>query len=250
MRLFWGADPDIWQYVGIAVLLLGRFNPLRAILTASAYAACAHLLCSAFSSYAIHFTLDEPFIAAALVSAVLFFVLPERFITAVYTAARSFSPDAANNEAAYAQHTRAQWVGSLSALAQKLPEVHMPQQPEDESPEDIMTRMCDGCDRMPLCWHENAAATRAAMGQYFLQGDPSARMEDCPRRDAWPVLALENERTQQQRMQQYAFAQREREATRTHLTAIAQAMARITREGGRCDTDDDRLRRRWNGRPN
>ena len=39
-----------------------------------------------------------------------------------------------------------------------------------------------------------------------------------------------------------AYAQREREATRTHLTAIAQAMTRIGREGSLCDQDDELLR--------
>ena len=386
LRLFWGADPDIWQYIGLAVLLLGRFYPPRAIWIASVYTACAlslrlfslifmpttqedmilctislmvgilctpaichavqlaeqrrgrlhvddllcamvlcavmlsgagrvgigivnigfilsgcaillaasisgsmgavcaglicgislaicghsdgyvvcfafsgivcglfhghrrgalaavYLLCSFFSSYAIRFQLDYAFISAAVISSIAFFLLPDRGITAVYTMFCLVSPDAANNEAAYAQHMRAQWVGNLSSLAQKLPEVRLPQPEDAEILEDIVARMCDGCEMLPQCWHESADKTRARMQAYFVNGDNAARMEDCPRRDAWPVLALENERMQQQRMLRYAYAQREREATRTHLTAIAQAMTRISREGGHCDTDDDRLR--------
>ena len=386
LRLFWGADPDIWQYIGLGVLLLGKFYPPRAIWAASVYTACAlslrlfalifmpttqeamilctvslmvgilctpaichavqlaeqhrgrlhvddllcamvlgavmlsgagrvgigivnigfilsgcvillaaiiggsmgavcaglvcgislalcghsdgyvvcfafsgivcglfhghkrgalavvYLLCSLFASYAIRFQLDYPFIAAAVISSILFFLIPDRIITSVYTAVTLVSPDAANNEAAYAQHMRAQWVGNLSALAQQLPEVRLPQPGETELLEDIVTRMCDGCDQLPKCWHENADQTRACMHAYFVKGDNASRMEDCPRRDAWPVLALENERMDQQRLLRYAYAKREREATRTHLTAIAQAMTRISREGGQCDSDDDRLR--------
>ncbi|MBQ9195818.1 MAG: SpoIIE family protein phosphatase [Clostridia bacterium] len=386
LRLFWGADPDLWQYIGLAALFLGKFYPPRAIWTASVYAACAlslrlfslilmpttqeamilctvslmvgvlctpavcravqladqrqsrlhvddllcavvlcavmlsgagrvglgplnvgfvlsgdvillassiggclgavsagllcgvsmalcghsdgyvicfafsgiicglfygrkrgvlaavYLLCSIFSSYAIRFHFDHPYIAAAMVSSVLFFLFPERSVSAAYTYIRSFSPDAADNEAAYAQHTRAQWVGSLSAMAQKLPEVRLPSPQQTEVLEDIVTRMCEGCDRMGSCWHDNAQQTRARLHQYFIDGDRSSRMEDCPRRDAWPVLALETERADQQRMLQYAYALREREATRTHLTAIAQAMARIGKEGGQCDAENDQLR--------
>lgn len=201
-----------------------------------------YLLCSVFTSYAIRFRMDQGFIASALMAAMLFWLIPERRITQIYTLARTLSPDAADNEAAYAQHARAQWMGSLSALAQQLPEVRLPRPNEEELLEDAVTRLCEGCDNMPRCWQENAAATRASLRRYFVEGDRSARMEDCPRRDAWPALVLENERAQQQLLQRCAYAQREREATRTHLTAIAQAMTRISKEGGQCDHDDDLLR--------
>ena len=201
-----------------------------------------YLLCSVFISYAVRFSFDLQYTAAAAIAVLLFRLLPERRITDAYTLARSFSPDAADNEAAYAQYTRAQWVGSISCLAQRLPEVRMPSPDPSELLEDTVARMCDGCERMAQCWHENRAETQAVLNRYFIRGDRSARMEDCPRREAWPALALENERLEQQRALRYAYAQREREATRTHLSAIAQAMSGISREDGLRGTDDGRLR--------
>ena len=201
-----------------------------------------YLLCILFTSYAIRFRLDAAFTGAALLATVLFLMLPEKRITQVYTLARTLSPDAADNEAAYAQHMRAQWMGSISALAQRLPEVRLAQPEEAEALEDIVARLCEGCDRMPRCWQEEAESTRETLRRYFSEGDPTARMESCPRRDAWPALALESERARQQRLLRCAYAQREREATRTHLSAIAQAMNRISREGSLCDHDDELLR--------
>ena len=113
------------------------------------------------------------------------------------------SPDAGNNEAAYAQHMRAQWMGSISALARQLPDIRLPDPDSEEQLEDIVTRMCEGCDRLPQCWHEHASGTRAAMTAYFIEGDRSARMPDCVRREGWPALALDSERASQQRQLRY-----------------------------------------------
>ena len=206
-------------------------------------ALCAvYLLCSLFASYAIRFRPDMPYLYAAVLSCLLFAALPQRGVTAAYTLARSLSPDAADNEAAYAQHMRAQWVGSIACLARQLPEVRLPRPDDAERLEDIVSRMCEGCQRLPQCWHEQPQETRRLLQAYFIEGDRAARKEDCLRREAWPSLVLEDERMEQQRALRTAYAQREREATRTHLTAISQAMTRISREGGRCDRDDELLR--------
>ena len=386
LRLIWGADPDAWQYAGLALLLLARLKPPRAIWTASVYAACAlslrlfalifapdtqeamilatvsllvgvlctpaichavqmaeegrrrmhlddalcalvlaavmlsgsgrvavgpvnvgfalsgllillsaevggcmaavcaglicgislslcghsdgyvvcfafsgivcgllygrkrgalcavYLLCCAFTSYAVRFRLDMPFLAAGALSAAAFLLLPQRSLAAAYTLAHSLSPEAMSSEAAYAQYLRAQWAGNLNALARQLPEVRLPAPSGEEVIEEVVARMCEGCDRMPLCWGEDRAATRERMRAYFVGKDRSQRMEDCPRRDAWPALALENERAQQQRLLRCASAQREREATRTHLSTVAQAMLRMSQEGGPWDRDDGSLR--------
>lgn len=200
-----------------------------------------YLLSSLFASYAIRFQPDLPFLLAAALACGLFAVLPERLITDTYALARTLSPDAAENEAAYAQHVRAQWAGCIAKLSQTLPEVRLPQPDGEEVLEDIVTRMCEGCERLPQCWHEKAAETKAVLSAYFLEGDRSARMEDCPRREGWPALALEKERMDQQLQLRSAYARREREATRTHLAAVSQAMMRLSREGSACDHDDDLL---------
>ena len=206
------------------------------------FLAALYLLCSLFTSYAVRFSVDYDFMLTALLSAGIFLLLPDRAVTGAYARLRALSPDAADNEAAYAQHTRAQWVASIYAIAQQLPEVRLPAPDPEEALEDIAVRLCDGCDRLPQCWHEHREETGALMHAYFAQGDRSARMEDCPRKDGWPALVLENERIQQQRLLRCAYAQREREATRTHLAAIAQAMTRLSQEGGCCDRDDHLLR--------
>jgi len=201
-----------------------------------------YLLCSLFTSYAIRFRLDVGFAAAALLATIAFWMLPNRWITKIYTLARTLSPDAGDNEAAYAQQTRAQWVGSLAALSQQLPEVRLPQPDPAERLEDVVAQLCHGCPNMPECWQQNARETREALHQYFVEGDRAARKTDCLRREDWPALALDQQRTRQQAQLRCAYAQREREATRTHLTAIAQAMTRIGKEGSLCDQDDDLLR--------
>lgn len=201
-----------------------------------------YLLCSLFTSYAIRFRLDVGFAAAALLSTIGFWLMPNRWITKIYTLVRTLSPDAGDNEAAYAQQTRAQWVGSLAALSRQLPEVRLPQPDPAERLEDVVARLCQGCPNMPECWQQNARDTRESLQKYFVEGDRAARMTDCLRREEWPALALDQQRSRQQAQLRCAYAQREREATRTHLTAIAQAMTQIGREGSLCDQDDELLR--------
>ncbi len=203
---------------------------------------CAvYLLCSAFTSFAMQFSLDEGFLCAALLSCAGFVLLPRRSVGSAYALIRRMSPVATDNEAAYAQFMRTQWTANLYQLSQLLPEVRVPCPNDDDMLDDIMERMCTGCDRLPVCWREREEETRALLHAYFLQGNHAARMPECPRQAAWPSLALDCERSQQQRALRCAYAQREREAMRTHLAAIAQAMTRISHEGGVCDRDDDML---------
>ena len=199
-----------------------------------------YLLCGAFTSYAVHFSMDYSFMAAAALSCVVFLLLPRRMVSTVYASVRRMSPDTADNASAYAQCMRAQWTGNLLRLSQLLPPVRVGVPDEEEQLEDVMERMCTGCELLPRCWHEKSPETKALLSEYFLHGDRTARMADCPRLEAWPALALDCERAAQQRALRCAYAQREREATRTHLSAIAQAMGDLS-DGRDCDRDDDAL---------
>ena len=201
-----------------------------------------YLLCCLFTSYAIRFRLDLPFLMAGGFAVLVYWLLPEKRITWAFVTVRTLLPDAGASEAAYARQTRAQWVDSLSRLARQLPEIRLPEPNGAERLEDIMLRLCQGCESLPQCWQARASETRAALKAYFIDGNRSSILADCLRREAWPSLVLEEESSEQQRMQRYAYAQREREATRTHLTAIAQAMTRISREERPIPSDDERLR--------
>jgi len=203
---------------------------------------CAvYLLCCIFTSYAVHFAFDVPYICAALISCAGFMLIPRNGISAAFLLTRRLSPDASDNENAYVQHMRAQWTTNLRALARLLPEVRMTPPDTQEQLEDLMERMCTGCDRLPVCWGENAQETKNHLSAYFLHGDRTARLRDCLRSEAWPSLAIDHERQEQQHAMRLAYLNREREATRTHLSAIAQAMARLSVESLHCDKDDDIL---------
>lgn len=203
--------------------------------------AVIYLLCCTFTAYAIRFSFDVPFILAGTLAGLIFLIIPQRLISAAFAMARSLSPDASDNEAAYAQSMRTQWTANIARLAQLLPDVHLSSQDDEERLEAIANRLCAGCDLLPQCWHDYADETREAMRRYFLDGDRACVIPDCLREDAWPIVALENERSEQQRALRSAYAQREREATRTHLSAISEAMSRLSDEGGRCDHDDEVL---------
>lgn len=213
-------------------LFYGRKRPVLCI---------AYLLCCVFTSYAVRFSLDIPFLLSALASCLAFLCIPRRSVTTAYTLVRRLSPDASDNEAAYAQFTRAQWTANLLRLSQLLPEVRLPLPNDDEQLEHIRERMCSGCDRQMECWQTRTEETQSLLREYFLQGNRAARIPDCPHLAAWPSLALDCERSEHQRSLRCAYAMREREATRTHLSAIAQAMSRISKEGAACDRDDDML---------
>lgn len=200
-----------------------------------------YLLCSAFSSYAVHFSLDMAYLLSSAVSCVIFMLVPRRMLSSAFTLTRRLSPDATDNENAYAQHLRAQWAGNLQMLSYLLPEVRATEINVQERLDDIMERMCAGCNQMPICWNEKAESTVQTMCDYFINSDRSAMLSDCQRLQAWPALALDYERGEQQQLVRTAYANREREATRTHLSAIAQAMTQLSLEGLQCDKDDDIL---------
>ena len=200
-----------------------------------------YILCSTFTSYAVHFSLDIPYLCAAVVSSVLLLFFPQRIISSAFLLSRRLSPDATDNENAYAQHMRAQWSSNLLQLSHLLPQVHSPQIDPQERIDDIMERLCAGCDRMPICWNENLDKTVPTLCAYFVDSNRSSTLNDCPRLNAWPALALGFERSDQQALLRNAYANREREATRTHLSAIAQAMTRLSLDSQQCDRDDDAL---------
>lgn len=209
-----------------------------------------YLLGSAFTSYAVRFSLDLPFLYAAAASCAVFLALPNRYLGAAYAMARRLSPDAVDMESAYAQFTRAQWAANIRKLSQLLPEVRVPEPAPQERMEDIVQKLCAGCDGMTACWHERPDRTRAMLESYFLppegedDGGASPASHDftgCVRQDKWPELLREDKRSRQQLAQRCAYATREREAARTHLAAISQAMARFSHEGGMCGKGADTL---------
>lgn len=200
-----------------------------------------YLLCSAFTSYAVHFALDFAYLSSACISVAAFYLVPRRFLSQAFMLSRRLSPDATDNENAYAQHMRAQWAGNLQLLSQLLPQVRPPETNVQERLDDLMERLCAGCNQMPICWNENAAGTAQIMCDYFIGSDRSAVLDACQRKQAWPALALDYERSDQQALMRNAYANREREATRTHLFAIAQAMTHLSFDSLQCDKDDDQL---------
>ena len=200
-----------------------------------------YVLCSAFTSYAVHFALDTAYLAASIVSVFLFLFIPRATLASAFTLTRRLSPDATDNENAYAQHMRAQWSSNLHLLSELLPEVRLPEIDPQERLDDLMERMCAGCDQMPICWNENLDKTARTLCDYFVNGDRSSVLDDCPRLKAWPALALGYERSEQQSILRNAYANREREATRTHLSAVARAMNYLSFDTLACDRDDDVL---------
>ena len=190
-----------------------------------------YLLCGAFTSYAVHFSMDYSFMAAAALSCVVFLLLPRRMVSTVYASVRRMSPDAADNASAYAQCMRAQWTGNLLRLSQLLPPVRVGVPDEEEQLEDVMERMCTGCELLPRCWHEKSPETKALLSEYFLHGDRTARMADCPRLEAWPALALDCERAAQQRAAEItAAAQSESRTLRQTVTDYCDNMLKTTEE--------------------
>ena len=200
-----------------------------------------YLLCSAFTSYAVHFALDYAYLASATVSVVAFYLVPRRMLSHAFMLSRRLSPDATDNENAYAQHMRAQWAGNLQLLSQLLPEVRPPETNVQERLDDLMERLCADCNQRPICWNEHPEETAQTMCDYFINSDRSAVLTACQRKQAWPALALDYERSDQQALMRNAYANREREATRTHLHAISQAMTQLSFDSLQCDKDDDQL---------
>ena len=150
-------------------------------------------------------------------------------------------------ENAYTRLKMQRWVRAIDSLADALPHPRVEKpSPEDES-EALAEQLCQGCDQLPICWHERFVDTKAGMMGLARRGEGAEDYLDiinqyfsvCPRISRIPALLDKLDSAQRQRAQRALCADYERDMLQTHLTALSQAAQRISLEGNAQQEDEE-----------
>ena len=142
-------------------------------------------------------------------------------------------------ENAYTRLRMQKWVKAINCLADALPHPQIPQPSVTDESEALTESLCADCDRLPICWRDQYAATKAGMEALAGRQDEGDGYYDvinryfsaCPRISRLPGLLSDLDLARQKKNQQAIYADYQRDMLKTHLTALSQAAQRISQEG-------------------
>ena len=151
-------------------------------------------------------------------------------------------------ENAYTRLKMRRWVRSIERLASSLPHPSLEMPTEAEECEGITEALCAGCQQLPVCWHEKAEETRSAVRALSQRGKEAENylplinqyFSFCPRISRLPAILYRLDEEKQQRKKRMLCAEYERDMLSTHLTALSQAIQRISLEGEQADGEESR----------
>lgn len=139
-------------------------------------------------------------------------------------------------ENAFIQMRMQQWVQAVRRLSQMLPHTEIPMESREAEAETLAEKLCQHCDRLPICWRDEYEKTKAGM-EALLEG-PEADLqainryfEDCERMKEIPGLLDAIYEKRQQILHKRHLAAYERHMLETHLAALSEAAQLISLEG-------------------
>ena len=213
----------------LAGLFQGRSRPLAALVFFLGSIVSTYLIASMF----------YPFLLAAMASAALVFcMIPIRLLNRLGRRARRLSWFAPRENACVRMRTN-QWLQAVEKMADALPAPRVaPAEREDECAA-LTEELCADCERLPICWHENADETQKGMEALAERNsDTEDYLEcinryfsQCPRIARLPELLSRLDDEREKRRRQSLCAEYGREMLRTHLNAITHAVQAISLEG-------------------
>lgn len=214
-------------------LIAGLFQGKNRVLSALCL-----LLAILTASYLVLLFIHPALIFAALTACVAFVVLPAKYIRKISAFVRKIRW-AQPRENAYTRLKMQRWVRAIDCMADALPHPRMEKPAIDDESEALTETLCQDCDRLPICWHEQYEQTKQGMQALAARGDdPEGYLEiinqfftACPRISRIPALLNSLDEARQARTQRAICAEYERTMLQTHLTALSQAAQRMSLEG-------------------
>lgn len=203
------------------------------------------LLSSVVMTYLIAFSFQAPAFFGSLWGGAAFVFLPRkraRAWAAVLRGLRWSQP----RENAYIRLKMQRWVRSIDRLADALPHPRMEKSASAEKGESLREALCEGCDRLPVCWRDRYDETKAGV-EALTAGETD--MEEtialinryfsfCPRISRLPPILRHMDEEERHRANRALCAEYERDMLQTHLTALSQAAQRISLEGLQGDGEE------------
>lgn len=176
-------------------------------------------------------------LAAAVLGMLLFSLIPTKYIRRINRFAKKIRWGKPK-ENAYLRLRMQQWVQAIDQMADALPKPRSVSVGGEES-EIITERLCQDCDRLPICWRDHFEKTKAAMEALSQRPDNeedtyrliNSYFDFCPRISRIPGILYQLDTTRQERSKRVLCADYERAMLQTHLTALSQAAQQISLEG-------------------
>ena len=214
----------------LAGLFQGRNRPLTALVFFLGCIVSTYLIASRF----------YPFLLAAEAAATLgFCVIPAKLLNRLGRRARRLSWFAPRENACVRMKTN-QWLQAMERMADALPSPRVAPAEQEEECAALTEELCAACERLPVCWHENAEETQKGMEALAERSGAEDYIDiinryfsQCPRIARLPDLLSRLDEEREKRRRQALCAEYERDMLRTHLNAevLAQVHAAL-RPGG------------------
>ena len=238
--LLGGQNALLLVLLAFGALMSGLFQGKNRLLAAGLY-----LLSSVTLTYLIAYSFQPAVFYAGLTGGMLFALLPSKWAREGAKQVRGILWNRPRDNA-YIRLKMQRWVRSIDRLADALPHSRIEKPAPQEESEGLSEALCAGCDRLPICWHEQGEQTRAGLRALAEEsGNPEEAIATinryfsaCPRISRIPPLLTRLDEERQRRAHQAVCAEYEREMLQTHLTALSQAAQRISLEGMQADREE------------
>ncbi len=174
---------------------------------------------------------------SALGAGIAFLLIPAAAMKRIRRAsAHLFKPSPGQN--AYMKTRVMQWASQIEGVIDALPAPCVPEPDAESLCEELAERLCEGCERMTICWHEEyEKSKRSAARVVEASGDDealiacvNAHYASCLRISDIPKIAARFESDRQVRLKRALNAEYERRMLSTHLSAMSQAVQLIALE--------------------
>lgn len=216
---FGGIHPCVIALFSLSGFVGGQFFRRRRI--AAAVACCASLL---FGVYLTGAEPSWPFFCEMAAALVCYYLTPTRRLNRARTRLRVADGEA--DEGGYITAALLRWTGAMQSLSQAMPQVQVADiDPKDER-DEILEKACAGCERAPICWHEQAGDTRQ-WTDALLSGQSQSVPQTCMRPDRMTELIRKKQRAACEREQKRILAQYEIDLLKTQLSTAAQSVMRM-----------------------
>ena len=121
-----------------------------------------YLLASLAAAYLSALNFYPPLFFATAVGALAFSLLPERALRRLSRLVRKLVCSR-SQENAYTRLRMQRWVRAIDSIAAALPHPQPPAAEETGESEAVGERLCQECDRLPICWRDQYEQTKAGM---------------------------------------------------------------------------------------
>lgn len=226
--------------ISLGSLLAGFFQGRSRLL-----AAVAFLLAGSTVSYVTAGVFRAPQFFAEFVGSLAFCLIPAKGMRRIGRFIRRLRWSQPKDNA-YTRLKMQRWVRAIDSMADALPHPRMDApSPEDEG-EALMEKLCDGCDRLPICWRDHGEETKTAMLELVTRRDDgeecltfiNRHFSSCGRISRIPDLLAQLEQNRLLWQRRAICADYERDMLQTHLTALSQAAQRISLEAMNTDGEE------------